>query len=58
MLFWNSVYEKEVKHYCNGFPQRNDEKKYINYYRIHSVLRMPHIVLHLAIANFPQDSIK
>lgn len=54
MLFWNSVYEKEVKHYCNGFPQRNDEKKYINYYRIHSVLRMPHIVLHLAIANFPQ----
>lgn len=27
MLFWNSVFGKEVKHYSKGFPQRNDEKK-------------------------------
>lgn len=27
MLFWNSVYGKEVKHYYKGLPQRNNEKK-------------------------------
>lgn len=27
MLFWKSVYGKEVKYYCEDFPQRNDEKK-------------------------------
>lgn len=27
ILFWDSVSAKAVKHYCKGFPQRNDEKK-------------------------------
>lgn len=53
MIFWNTVYGKEVKHYYKGLPQRNNEKK------LHMLIStgftcvvcMPHIILHSIVAN-------